>query len=81
MKIKGIVIYFVICLAGSQYISAQLKSKVFTADIIVYGGTSAAVMACVQASKLGKTVVMVSPDKHLGGLPSGGLELRFFHFC
>jgi len=42
-------------------------------DLVIYGGTSAAVIAAVQAKKMGKTVVIVSPDKHLGGLSSGGL--------
>ncbi len=44
-----------------------------TYDVVVYGGTSAAVVAAIQAKKMGKTVVIVSPDKHLGGLSSGGL--------
>ncbi len=43
------------------------------ADVIVYGGTSAAVMAAVQVKKMGKSVIIVSPDKHLGGLSAGGL--------
>lgn len=42
-------------------------------DIIVYGGTSAAVTAAVQAKKMGKSVIIVCPDIHLGGLTSGGL--------
>jgi hypothetical protein len=42
-------------------------------DVVIYGGTSAAVIAAVQARKMGKSVVVVSPDKHLGGLSSGGL--------
>ena len=42
-------------------------------DVVIYGGTSAAVMSAVQAKKMGKTVIIVSPDKHLGGLTSGGL--------
>nr|WP_244874542.1 FAD-dependent oxidoreductase [Cyclobacterium marinum] len=42
-------------------------------DVIVYGGTSGAVTAAIQAKKMGKSVIMVSPDKHLGGLTSGGL--------
>jgi len=44
-----------------------------TYDVVVYGGTSAAVTAAVQAIKMGKTAIIVSPDKHLGGLSSGGL--------
>ena len=43
------------------------------ADIIIYGGTSAAVTAAVEAVKSGKTVLIISPDTHLGGLSSGGL--------
>lgn len=44
-----------------------------TYDVVIYGGTSAGVIAAVQAKKMGKTVVIVGPDKHLGGLSSGGL--------
>jgi len=42
-------------------------------DLVIYGGTAAAVTAAVQARQMGKTVIIVSPDKHLGGLSSGGL--------
>ncbi len=42
-------------------------------DVVVYGGTSAGVMAAVQAKRMGKRVVIVGPDRHLGGLSSGGL--------
>src|SRR6187200_3053532 len=42
-------------------------------DVVVYGGTSAGIIAAVQAKKMGRSVVVVCPDKHLGGLSSGGL--------
>jgi hypothetical protein len=42
-------------------------------DVVVYGGTSAGVTAAVQAKRMGKSVVLVCPDKHLGGMSSGGL--------
>ncbi len=42
-------------------------------DVVVYGGTSAAVAAAVQVHRMGKSVAIVCPDKHLGGLTSGGL--------
>lgn len=42
-------------------------------DVVVYGGTSAAITTAVQVAKMGKSVAVVSPDKHLGGLSSGGL--------
>ncbi len=42
-------------------------------DLVVYGGTSAGVVAAVQAKRMGKSVIVVCPDRHLGGLSSGGL--------
>ncbi len=42
-------------------------------DVVVYGGTSAGVIAAVEVKRLGKSVVVVAPEKHLGGLSSGGL--------
>ena len=42
-------------------------------DLVIYGGTAAGVIAAVQATKMGKSVIIVSPDQHLGGLSSGGL--------
>jgi hypothetical protein len=45
----------------------------YDADVIVYGGTSSAVSTAVAVSREGKTVILVSPDTHLGGLSSSGL--------
>ena len=42
-------------------------------DLVIYGGTAAAVTAAVQARRMGKSAVIVCPEKHLGGLSSGGL--------
>lgn len=49
------------------------QNESYEADVIVYGGTSAAVTAAVQVARMGKSVIMVSPDTHLGGLSAGGL--------
>lgn len=45
----------------------------YKADLVIYGGTSAAVTCALQASEMGHSVIMVSPDKHLGGMSSSGL--------
>lgn len=44
-------------------------------DVVVYGGTSGGVVAATQAAKSGKSVVLISPTAHLGGLTSNGLGL------
>jgi hypothetical protein len=52
---------------------APAPARAYSADIIIYGGTSSAITAAVQAKRMGKSVIVVSPDRHLGGLSSGGL--------
>jgi hypothetical protein len=42
-------------------------------DIVVYGGTASGAAAAVQTARMGKTVVLIEPGKHIGGLTSGGL--------
>lgn len=42
-------------------------------DLVIYGGTSAAITAAVQASRDNLSVIIVCPEKHLGGLSAGGL--------
>lgn len=42
-------------------------------DIVIYGGTSGAVTAAVQARRMKKTVVIIEPTQHIGGLTTGGL--------
>ena len=44
-----------------------------TYDLVICGGTSAGVIAVVQADRLGKSAVLIEPSDHLGGLTSGGL--------
>jgi len=53
--------------------TANTDARKFSADIIVYGGTSSGVIAAVEAVKSGKSVILVGPDVHLGGLSSSGL--------
>ena len=62
--------YFLFSALFPFFLSAQPR---YEADVIVYGGTSAAISAAVQVKKMGKSVIIVSPDTHLGGLSSGGL--------
>jgi len=42
-------------------------------DVCVYGGTSAGVIAAYTAAKLHKTVILIEPGRHVGGLTTGGL--------
>lgn len=43
-------------------------------DVVVYGATSGGIAAAIQARRLGKSVVVLEPGTHLGGLTTGGLS-------
>lgn len=51
----------------------ESDNNALKADIIIYGGTSAAVTSALQSAEMGRSVIVVSPDKHLGGMSSSGL--------
>lgn len=52
--------------AGAQQVPIE-------ADVIIYGGTSSGVAAAIQVSRMGKTVIVIEPTDHLGGLTTNGL--------
>jgi hypothetical protein len=66
-------------LGGSLVAAASLIApSAFAADVhiyevIIYGGTSAAIVAAVQARRMLRTVAIVCPETHLGGMTASGL--------
>ncbi|MFK7923075.1 MAG: FAD-dependent oxidoreductase [Bacteroidia bacterium] len=74
MKIKEIVgmkIMMLLLLALTSCQSSNTINKRY--DIVVYGGTSAGIVAAVQAVRMGKSVIVIEPTGHIGGLTTGGL--------
>jgi len=67
------IVLAILLLLGACGPAELVKDQLHRADLIIYGGTAAAVTAAVQARRMGKSVIVVSPDRHLGGLSSGGL--------
>lgn len=50
-----------------------VKANDVQADICIYGGNAAGVIAAYTASKMNMKVLLIEPGKHLGGLTTGGL--------
>ncbi|MCX6873935.1 MAG: FAD-dependent oxidoreductase [Verrucomicrobia bacterium] len=73
MKNKLILIAATLAAAGNA--AGDPGKDTSEADVVIYGGTSAAVAAAVQVRRMGKSVIVVCPDQHLGGLSSGGLGM------
>ncbi len=51
--------------------SSSDTTEVF--DLVIYGCTSAGIVAAVQGRRMDRSVVVVCPERHLGGLTSSGL--------
>lgn len=59
------------CLLGP--VSALAAQASHQSDVVVYGGTEAGVVAAVQAARMGRSVALVAPEQHLGGIIVEGL--------
>lgn len=63
---------FAACISALTF-PLSLRADQF--DVVIYGGTSAGVASAVQTARMGKTVVLIEPSQHIGGLTSGGLGM------
>ncbi len=52
---------------------ARDTAEPLRAEVVVYGGTSGGVAAAVQVARMGREVLLISPDAFLGGLTTAGL--------
>lgn len=62
-----------VALAGGLFLPSYLQEKSAEFDVVIYGASSAGVVAAVASAKKGRSVVLVEPSNHLGGLTAGGL--------
>lgn len=51
----------------------RADKETIEADICVYGGSSAGIVAAYTAAKQGKSVIVIEPGNYVGGLTAGGL--------
>ena len=65
---------FISLISAAWFVCGTVSAAVLEADLCVYGGTSGGVAAAVQGARMGKSVVIVEPGRHLGGMTSGGLS-------
>ncbi len=71
-KILSALLPFCVCFLCSCSDEAQAPSRK-AYDIVVYGATPSGIMAAVAAANEGAKVLLISPEKHVGGMVSGGL--------
>jgi len=70
---KASLLFFALLVSFSSFSAANEIPKTYKADVVIYGGTSAAIASAIQLKRMGKSVLVVCPEKHIGGLSSSGL--------
>jgi len=68
-----VMILLIVCTSTTTADEIKPDQVQSTYDIVVYGGASGGIAAALQAKRMGKTVLLIEPGNHLGGLSSGGL--------
>ncbi|MBR5311887.1 MAG: FAD-dependent oxidoreductase, partial [Clostridia bacterium] len=66
-------LFFVLLISVLTAAALANGAEPVTADVVIFGGSSAAVSAAVQVKRMGKTVVIVMPEHHVGGMSVSGL--------
>lgn len=69
MNMKKILLF----LLSTLVIQCKETEEIHQYDIVIYGATSAGVAAAIQAARMKKKVVLISPTQRIGGLTTGGL--------
>jgi hypothetical protein len=54
-------------------LAVPARAAEHAADVVVYGATASGVVAAVAAARQGKSVLLVEPGRHTGGMVTGGL--------
>lgn len=73
MYLKNVTLVFLLLAFCVGYVHGNEVPRPKKFDIVVYGGTSAGIASAIQASRSGKTVLLIEPTQRIGGLTTGGL--------
>jgi len=58
-------------MSGSVFAAGGVRRR--KCDVCIYGATSGGVIAAASLARLGRSVLVVEPTRHVGGMTSGGL--------
>ncbi|KQC29954.1 FAD-dependent oxidoreductase [Flagellimonas eckloniae] len=73
IKLNQIIVFVLFSFLLQLGCAPSEKKESLDADVIIYGGTSAAIATAVQLKRMDKSVLIVCPEKHIGGLSTSGL--------
>ncbi len=78
MKIRMICRLLTAMSVGAGCLTVQAQPDSHEADVAILGGSPSGLAAAVQAARLGCTVIVAEPYRHIGGMMAGGLTRTDF---
>ena len=63
----------ILFLCLSLWVTGSASGQPKTYDVVVYGGTAGGITAAIQVARMGKTVALLEPSNHIGGMSVEGL--------
>jgi hypothetical protein len=67
---KCLLLFLAALVLNSRSLTA---AEIVTADVCIFGGTSAGIAAAIQSTRMNHSVALICTSRHLGGLTTGGL--------
>ena len=72
MKRLAYILLLIVGVAACRTLTPSDGAKL-SCDVCVYGGSASGFTAAIQAARMGKTVILISPLEHVGGMVTSGL--------
>lgn len=75
MRIIGIIILIIFTIISISVINIIKNHNLNNSnyDVVIYGGTSAGIMAAYQIKEMGKSIIVIEPTNGIGGMTTSGL--------
>ncbi len=71
--LRNLSVFGILGTIGLAAYALPIGQSSITADVVVYGATPAGIMAAIEAGRQGKSVILLEPTQHVGGMMSNGL--------
>ncbi|MDP6634480.1 MAG: FAD-dependent oxidoreductase [Phycisphaerae bacterium] len=75
MRRRIVAMFLIVCVSAVVADGAP-NARTLQADVCVYGGTASGIAAALAAVRRGRSVIIIEPFRHLGGIAGGGIRIK-----
>ncbi|TLD70821.1 FAD-dependent oxidoreductase [Phragmitibacter flavus] len=67
-------LWHILLLSLTSLVHTQAQPQTLNTDIVVYSGVPCGIAAAITAAREGASVILIEPEKHVGGLSTSGIN-------